>query len=427
MLQSFFKSDHENYINYMLFTGASLLYLSTQKDTGFFYQKAFRIGESFLTPTFLSLPILLETRKAKPFSEMNGPTTRVFAFIASFGCARYIESKLSHYQISPTSWKLASALSFTPMIIKMIAYCIYSKDKLSTEPSDSGLSNPDTLPSSPQCSKPESKQSVEAHEELEALRREVLDFYKIPATKFPRRYPNITICDTCRCSKISFLDADKLTEKLQAYAKRNNISIGDIEDRYFTAALIKYISIIFPELSNISTEGAHGYGNSYSDKDILKVHKVTKSITVTDSQNTLKICYTKHNKPIIQQQATRGCTAAVTAMLIYEKRQSVDINKLNIRNLGNDSDQEHDIKAAGLTPLTSKCSSLEELKRLIEKDGSAIVSVSSIGGHVIVVDEVLDDRVRIRDPYHGWEVDLKKEAFLLSWGEGQHSVMQIAT
>lgn len=42
----------------------------------------------------------------------------------------------------------------------------------------------------------------------------------------------------------------------------------------------------------------------------------------------------------------------------------------------------------------------------------------SSGFHYIVIDAISDDlkSVRIRDPYHGWEIDVRAEAFIKHLG-----------
>ncbi|WP_420422543.1 hypothetical protein [Simkania sp.] len=267
-------------------------------------------------------------------------------------------------------------------------------------------------------------QNVENERELENLRQEVLELYNAEPTKLCRRYPSTSSADSLYVPQIEeqrLLAISQLTAKLRQYAKNNRIDIPEVT-RYGMmqqeSELANCVKTLFPELQNMSLETGHGYGNSYQDKDILRVHPIERTNQVFDSgKNSLNISYTTHRKPIIQQQATRGCTAGSTAMLIYEKRQALDAKGMIMRNLGNEHDQERDLKQFGLNPVRKQCKTLESLKRFIKEHGSCIASVYTVGEHVVVVDAVLDDRVRIRDPYHGWEVDIKKEAFLASWTE----------
>ncbi len=102
-----------------------------------------------------------------------------------------------------------------------------------------------------------------------------------------------------------------------------------------------------------------------------------------------------------------------------------NIEELQSRNIGDDGHIVADINAANLTPLVSNANSLQELQDIIAKNGSAIVTlIGEVGGHVIVVDDVdlKTSKIRIRDPYHGWEITITDKAFLKEWKGG--SVIQ---
>lgn len=183
----------------------------------------------------------------------------------------------------------------------------------------------------------------------------------------------------------------------------------------------------YPPVSSIDTMingiGAHGTTVFFNDEDILEIHQVIKRELIqekNDYQEEVFIEYTSNNKPIIQQQAVRGCTAAAACMLIADAGGKVDPYDL-LCNLGNTESMKRLIEKAGYEQSVQEISSkdsrirLQELSNMIAQDGSAIVSVSSEhgGGHVMVVDEISSDfeRVRLRDPYHGWEITVKAEAF----------------
>ncbi|MFQ5729032.1 MAG: hypothetical protein ACE5GN_01555 [Waddliaceae bacterium] len=52
------------------------------------------------------------------------------------------------------------------------------------------------------------------------------------------------------------------------------------------------------------------------------------------------------------------------------------------------------------------------LKHFISGKGSAIVTIGGdLGAHVIVVDEMTSDQVRLHDPYHGWDIIVTLDAF----------------
>jgi hypothetical protein len=75
---------------------------------------------------------------------------------------------------------------------------------------------------------------------------------------------------------------------------------------------------------------------------------------------------------------------------------------------------------------------LLSLKNEISLYGPCILSIQGlkegrIGGHFIIVDEISDDfnKVRIRDPFHGWEITITKDAFLDSVYD-KHNIMYIS-
>lgn len=127
--------------------------------------------------------------------------------------------------------------------------------------------------------------------------------------------------------------------------------------------------------------------------------------------------YTSHGKAIIQQQGTKGCTAATTAMLIMDLGIKPNIEALKTRTLADENQMIRDLEEVGLIALSKKCQDLSGLKNIIDKDGSCIVLVTGLEGHVVVVDEVSSNlsTVRLREPYHGWEITVSAEVFLNIW------------
>lgn len=172
----------------------------------------------------------------------------------------------------------------------------------------------------------------------------------------------------------------------------------------------------------------HGQGKLFADSEIMNVHKVIKK---KDLGRGVMAEYSENNKAIIQQQATRGCTAATSAMLIADHGKNPDVLELMSRNLGDTSNQVDDIKRAGLKPLIIEIDNSENqlntLRKLIQKNGSAIIGISGeLGGHVIVVDDISSDfkTARIREPYHGWEITVTGEALKERFQGG--TIIQIA-
>jgi len=246
----------------------------------------------------------------------------------------------------------------------------------------------------------------------EELRREVLDHYGISFTCFQRRYPSYIPGDDQNRSKPllkTVNEIEALTKKLRQFHNPPTPSPQPIKStyRHKTEELLAIIGKVFPELRNLSLKFLPS--NCYSDTDIMHVHKIIPP----EDLERLTIQYTEHGNPIIQQQATRGWPAAVTAMLIYENNKKINHSLIRVYlDFMLTIEMEADIERANLIPLTSKCNSLEELQQLLKENGSAIVIVC-VGGrdHGVIVDAITDRSIRIRDPYHGWEVDIKREAF----------------
>lgn len=167
----------------------------------------------------------------------------------------------------------------------------------------------------------------------------------------------------------------------------------------------------------------------YRDHEILKLHPSIREINLGKN---IRADITDNGKVVIQQQATRGCTAAVAAMLIHDAQKSIDLSALRFTNIGNTRNIENWITKANLTPRVTDLGVIRDpderiitLQKLIRDHGSAIVSTDNdVGCHVIVVDEVRKDSVRLRDPYHGWEITVTINAFLRGF-QGE-DIIQIA-
>jgi len=155
---------------------------------------------------------------------------------------------------------------------------------------------------------------------------------------------------------------------------------------------------------------AHGKPNCFADHEIVEIHPIVRETTC----DGIPVKFSERNKAIIQQQATRGCTTAATAMLIHDAGKSFNGQLLSRTNLGNDTSMCREITSAGLQPRVHKNIELENLDQLLQEHGSAIVSIfdqMGVAGHVVVVDEITESGIRLRDPYHGWEITVSHDAF----------------
>lgn len=180
------------------------------------------------------------------------------------------------------------------------------------------------------------------------------------------------------------------------------------------------------DISGPKPKSIHGQENLFSDeKKIIGKEDIIR----VEDKDGVRIGYTKHGKAIILQQAARGCTAAAVAMLVNDpdaclppssKLRVLDNNYLRMRNLGDFDWMKEDIESATGKPakfFSFITNNLKTFKRHLEQYGSCIVAFKGeLGGHVVVVDHINEDfSVRLRDPYHGWEITVTKEAFLEEW------------
>lgn len=153
----------------------------------------------------------------------------------------------------------------------------------------------------------------------------------------------------------------------------------------------------------------------FEDHEILHQMECIYTETIVVGNANVDARLTWDGEWVIQQQAKKGCTAAATAMLIYDHNKEISLIDCSARNV---NDWIEDLKNAGLEPIwhqweQSPENRMEILRHLIEKHGSAIVEIDdkNIKGHVVVVDKVTDEGVSLRDPYHGWAVTVTLDAF----------------
>lgn len=129
----------------------------------------------------------------------------------------------------------------------------------------------------------------------------------------------------------------------------------------------------------------------------------------------------EHGKTVIQQQAKASCVNTCIAMLLYDLECTPDPTKIYSGHYTEPEDQAATFHAFGfgiellLLAETSPRVMLQQLQRELKCKGSCLIDISGdIGGHELILDAVSDDlsTVRIRDPYHGWEITVKSDAFL---------------
>ena len=209
-----------------------------------------------------------------------------------------------------------------------------------------------------------------------SLHSKIAELYGAPPSTWLRRYPPLSVSDTVgRPRALDQTKIKELTAEIESFAREHNIQLVErsaikalrFGSQYYDEAsqvgahsedelYMKVLAgCIDPELKNFSAAGVHGYGHSFQDSDILKVHGQSTSDNL-ETIRTENFSFHKinGNKSVILQDATRGCTAAVTAMLILDQGGAPDLNSLSVRNLGDTETMMGDLKAAGFRPLRTK-------------------------------------------------------------------------
>lgn len=158
----------------------------------------------------------------------------------------------------------------------------------------------------------------------------------------------------------------------------------------------------------------HRYGQQvlFSDHEI-----VSKKLIIREDPST-KTRFTEHGKAIVWQKDINLSKLACVSMLCQDHAKTV-FNSPTPRSFVEDYKIPEELHKAGLTARVSDftVSSLNSkeyflrLKNKLLEHGSAIVPLQSkaIGDHYMIVDEVVLEQssMRIRDPYHGWEITVK--------------------
>jgi hypothetical protein len=168
----------------------------------------------------------------------------------------------------------------------------------------------------------------------------------------------------------------------------------------------------------VPTASIHGSAIFLKDDEILSIERVVKKSLIPSTAHYID--HLASGRCVIQQGATRACSAAVSAMLIYDRTQKIeliDVKEFFDRNLGNKSDIASDLKKAKLRSFCFPASSdLSYLKTRITENGSLILEVSDeqSGGHYIILDEIDEtlEFAKIRDPYHGWGAQIKCDSLI---------------
>ena len=175
----------------------------------------------------------------------------------------------------------------------------------------------------------------------------------------------------------------------------------------------------------------------FYDEEIIKHHIVESINKISESFSyyTTKISKGRTIN-YFQQKATKGCAAAVVTMFLidHELFENINENLLRAGSLYDFNWVQQRLQEAGLTTQVTAVEEdvddeslhvqnialFDHLKDLTTTE-SLIITVTDkeIGGHWIIVDEVRDAFVIIRDPFHGWCISVKPDAFLKRIKKGE--------
>jgi Papain-like cysteine protease AvrRpt2 len=121
---------------------------------------------------------------------------------------------------------------------------------------------------------------------------------------------------------------------------------------------------------------------------------------------------TKDGRHVILQQAVASCVPTSVAMIVLDHGGKPNYESITGTHFADDDDAVNWIKEAGfsakltLLPVTDK---IRTLSKCLKENGPGVLSISGkdIGGHDIVLDAIEDEIATIRDPFHGWCIDIR--------------------
>jgi Papain-like cysteine protease AvrRpt2 len=135
--------------------------------------------------------------------------------------------------------------------------------------------------------------------------------------------------------------------------------------------------------------------------------------TIEDNEKSANaIGITKDGRHVILQQAAASCVPTSVAMIVLDHGGKPDYNSIKETHFAEDEDAVNWIQKAGfsakltLLPHTDK---IQTLSKCLKEYGPGALCIygNDIGGHEIVLDAIEDDMATIRDPFHGWCIDIR--------------------
>jgi hypothetical protein len=176
-------------------------------------------------------------------------------------------------------------------------------------------------------------------------------------------------------------------------------------------------------------------GNAFERDEILEIHELTElqllDGTLIDNQGQVPPDgiikgRAKGGKWVIFQQGAEGCTAGSSAFLMLDHGVIPSSDVLLARVGTHSSVIQRDLSSRGLNTIVTEAKNIRDenlhaLRDLILRNGSAAMATKFSNhngtGHAIVVDDISEDlaRVRLRDPWHGWDITVRGDIFLRNW------------
>ena len=158
--------------------------------------------------------------------------------------------------------------------------------------------------------------------------------------------------------------------------------------------------------------------------DTRYVGAVMHKVSDRDGHGEVPYAVDSDGRAVIQQYGMRGCGAAALAMMQIDNGVSPSLRNLLDTNLSHLDSLTETLRRNGLSAvyemiplyqLHDKHEWWNRVENIIEEHGSAMCSISGeIGGHLIVVDKFSldDDYAKVRDPYHGWSIELSAKSLV---------------
>jgi hypothetical protein len=164
----------------------------------------------------------------------------------------------------------------------------------------------------------------------------------------------------------------------------------------------------------------------FLDEEIINVSRIISSKRLFENKGILAFKkISENNNTVIQQASFKSCGQTCLCMLLLDHNLQAPLALINegesstIKNLQDLLSQFNVKNNAKKIETTNSDEFLLSLKKEISLNGPCILSIQGlkegrIGGHFIIVNEIFDDfnKIRIRDPFHGWEITITKAAFL---------------